>query len=66
MPAGRGSLVDKVTPSWLACHEFEPSAAVDSPCRETMHVDTVESSNFGVVWLRECQLRCDPRHLTMI
>ncbi|GFV58746.1 hypothetical protein TNCV_3730841 [Trichonephila clavipes] len=30
---GRDSLVVKVTESWLACHEFEPSAAEDPPCR---------------------------------
>ncbi|GFU24181.1 hypothetical protein TNCV_2007641 [Trichonephila clavipes] len=38
--SGRGSLVIKVTDSWQACHEFEPSAAKDSSCRKS-----VESSN---------------------
>ncbi|GFY20931.1 hypothetical protein TNCV_3989751 [Trichonephila clavipes] len=28
---GHGSLVVKVMDSWLACHEFEPSAAEDPP-----------------------------------
>ncbi|GFT28348.1 uncharacterized protein TNCV_646521 [Trichonephila clavipes] len=31
---GRGSLVVKVTDSWLTCHKFEPSAAEDPPCLE--------------------------------
>ncbi|GFV97906.1 hypothetical protein TNCV_5069461 [Trichonephila clavipes] len=31
--------------SWLACHEFEPSTTKDPPCRGTMHVKPVESSN---------------------
>ncbi|GFV82517.1 actin-binding LIM protein 1 [Trichonephila clavipes] len=31
--SGRGSLVVKVTDSWLAYHEFEPSTAEDPPCR---------------------------------
>ncbi|GFW15920.1 uncharacterized protein TNCV_4431931 [Trichonephila clavipes] len=31
--------------SWQACHEFEPSATKDPPCRATMHVKYVESSN---------------------
>ncbi|GFT23010.1 hypothetical protein TNCV_1857881 [Trichonephila clavipes] len=39
---GRGS---KVTDSWQACHEFEPSADEDPPCRGAMHVKSVESSN---------------------
>ncbi|GFV59618.1 hypothetical protein TNCV_228591 [Trichonephila clavipes] len=30
---GRGSLVLKVTVSWLACHEFESGTAEDSPCK---------------------------------
>ncbi|GFY21019.1 hypothetical protein TNCV_3990631 [Trichonephila clavipes] len=28
-----------------ACHEFEPNTAEDVPCRSTMHVKSVESSN---------------------
>ncbi|GFW72524.1 hypothetical protein TNCV_3797521 [Trichonephila clavipes] len=31
--------------SWQACHEFEPSTTKDSPCRASMHVKFVESSN---------------------
>ncbi|GFW07404.1 hypothetical protein TNCV_865761 [Trichonephila clavipes] len=30
---GRGSLVVKVTDSWLVCHDFEPGTTEDSPCR---------------------------------
>ncbi|GFV70880.1 hypothetical protein TNCV_3040791 [Trichonephila clavipes] len=30
---GHGSLMVKVRGSWLACHEFDPSTAEDSPCR---------------------------------
>ncbi|GFX30518.1 hypothetical protein TNCV_3461691 [Trichonephila clavipes] len=46
-----GSLVIKVTNSWLACHEFEPSATEDPPCREAMHVKSVVSSNvLPLVW----------------
>ncbi|GFU31920.1 uncharacterized protein TNCV_1111701 [Trichonephila clavipes] len=40
---GRGSLVVKVTDSWLACPAFEPSNAEDPPCRGAMHV-------FPLVW----------------
>ncbi|GFX99807.1 hypothetical protein TNCV_258461 [Trichonephila clavipes] len=29
----RGSPVAKVTDSWSACHEFEPCATEDQPCR---------------------------------
>ncbi|GFY16592.1 hypothetical protein TNCV_2787191 [Trichonephila clavipes] len=51
----RGSLVVKVTDSWMACHEFEPSPAVDPSCRggEAMHVKSIDaqtSSRDGVVW----------------
>ncbi|GFY04429.1 uncharacterized protein TNCV_4415171 [Trichonephila clavipes] len=70
---GRGSLVVKVTDSWSTCHEFEPNTAEDPPCRGAMHVKSVESSNVlpfvwcGVVVRRgACQLRCRPRHLTMV
>ncbi|GFV53714.1 hypothetical protein TNCV_2092171 [Trichonephila clavipes] len=34
---GRRSLEVKVTNSWLACHEFEPSTTEDLPCRGPMH-----------------------------
>ncbi|GFV62497.1 uncharacterized protein TNCV_630761 [Trichonephila clavipes] len=68
---GRGSLVAKVMDSWLACHEFELSAFEDPPCREGLHVKSVESSNvLPLVWCgskeRGCQLRFRPRHLTMV
>ncbi|GFU41754.1 hypothetical protein TNCV_894171 [Trichonephila clavipes] len=41
----RCSVVIKVTDSWLACHEFEPSTTKDPKCRGEMHVESVESSN---------------------
>ncbi|GFX06926.1 hypothetical protein TNCV_1202411 [Trichonephila clavipes] len=51
----------------LPCHEFEPSTTKDPPCRAAMHVKSVESFPVGVVVRREgCQLRCHPRHLTMV
>ncbi|GFV26891.1 hypothetical protein TNCV_5038291 [Trichonephila clavipes] len=31
--------------SWLACPEFKPSTTKDPPCRETMHIKSVESLN---------------------
>ncbi|GFW77141.1 hypothetical protein TNCV_2725711 [Trichonephila clavipes] len=31
---GRGSLMVKVTDSWQGCHEFEPSTAENTPCRD--------------------------------
>ncbi|GFX94352.1 hypothetical protein TNCV_4293971 [Trichonephila clavipes] len=37
--------------SWLAYHEFEPSITKDPPCRGTIHVKSVESSNvLRLVW----------------
>ncbi|GFV66273.1 hypothetical protein TNCV_2736871 [Trichonephila clavipes] len=42
--------------SWLACHEFEPSTTKELK-RPLVDV---------VVRRGECQLRCHPRHLTMI
>ncbi|GFU77571.1 hypothetical protein TNCV_3499431 [Trichonephila clavipes] len=48
---GRGSFVVKVTDSWLACHEFEPSTTEDPPCRGAMYVKSVDSSNvLPLVW----------------
>ncbi|GFT58953.1 hypothetical protein TNCV_185721 [Trichonephila clavipes] len=36
---------------WLACHAFEPSTTKEPPCREMMHVKSVESSNvLPLVW----------------
>ncbi|GFY12021.1 uncharacterized protein TNCV_4975211 [Trichonephila clavipes] len=54
-----------------ACHEFELSTIKDPPCREAMHVKSIKSLNvLLLVWCgsqeRECQLRCRPRHLTMV
>ncbi|GFV32381.1 hypothetical protein TNCV_1676671 [Trichonephila clavipes] len=47
----RSSSVVKVTDSWLACHEFEPSTTDDPPCRGAMSVKSVASSNFlPLVW----------------
>ncbi|GFV24301.1 uncharacterized protein TNCV_422911 [Trichonephila clavipes] len=67
----RGSRVVQVWDRGLPCHEFEPSTTKDPPCRAAMHVKSVESSNVlpwcGVEVRREgCQLRCRPRHLTMV
>ncbi|GFW58701.1 RNA-directed DNA polymerase from mobile element jockey [Trichonephila clavipes] len=51
----------------LPCHEFEPSATKDPPCRAAMHVKSVESRNvLPLMWCDRrggCQLRCRPRHL---
>ncbi|GFY27616.1 uncharacterized protein TNCV_910671 [Trichonephila clavipes] len=65
------SSVVKVTDSKQACHEFEPSTAEDPPCREKMLFKYVESSNIlPLVWCgskkKGCQVRCRPRHLTMV
>ncbi|GFT19381.1 hypothetical protein TNCV_2533121 [Trichonephila clavipes] len=43
---GRGSLVVKVTGTWPSCHEFEPSASENPPCRVVMHVKSVEAQAF--------------------
>ncbi|GFS59920.1 hypothetical protein TNCV_3957191 [Trichonephila clavipes] len=40
---GRDNRVIKVTDSWPACHEFEPSTAEDTPCKGAMHVKSVET-----------------------
>ncbi|GFS73427.1 uncharacterized protein TNCV_1101531 [Trichonephila clavipes] len=48
---GRGSLVVKVTDSWQVYHEFKTSTTEDPPCREAMHVKSVESSSvLPLVW----------------
>ncbi|GFV19142.1 hypothetical protein TNCV_3223601 [Trichonephila clavipes] len=48
---GCGTLVVKVTDSWPACHEFEPSTVEDPPCRGAMPVISVEISNvLPLVW----------------
>ncbi|GFX05775.1 hypothetical protein TNCV_5089651 [Trichonephila clavipes] len=63
-----GTLIAKTTDS---CHELEPSTAENPPCMGAMHVKCVQeetSSRWcGVVVRRGgCQLRCCPRHLTMV
>ncbi|GFS93317.1 hypothetical protein TNCV_2697751 [Trichonephila clavipes] len=45
------ALLVKVTNWWPTCHEFEPYTPEDPPCREPMHVKSVESSNILLlVW----------------
>ncbi|GFU70628.1 hypothetical protein TNCV_2971881 [Trichonephila clavipes] len=40
-----------LTDSWPACHEFEPNAAKDPPCRGVMHLKSVGRSNvLPLVW----------------
>ncbi|GFX23484.1 hypothetical protein TNCV_3769601 [Trichonephila clavipes] len=61
----------EVTDSQPACHEFQPSYSEDLPCREEMHLKSVEaqmSSRWYSVEVKRggCQLRCRPRHLTMV
>ncbi|GFU57964.1 hypothetical protein TNCV_5083241 [Trichonephila clavipes] len=51
--SGHGSHVVKVLDRGWPCHEFEPSTAKEPPCRGTMYVKSVESSNAssrGAVW----------------
>ncbi|GFV23855.1 hypothetical protein TNCV_960491 [Trichonephila clavipes] len=40
---GQGNLVVKVTDSWPACHEFEPSINEKLPCRGEMYVKSVKA-----------------------
>ncbi|GFU82244.1 uncharacterized protein TNCV_1145741 [Trichonephila clavipes] len=68
---GLGSPVVKVKDSCPACHKFEQNTVEDPPCRGAMNVKSVDSSNvLLLVWCgsqeRWCQLRCRPRHLTMV
>ncbi|GFY19762.1 transposable element Tcb1 transposase [Trichonephila clavipes] len=69
---GRSSLVSKVTDSWLACHEFEPSNNKDPPCKEghcTLNLSMLKRPPVGVAWKlgeEEFQLGCCPRHLTIV
>ncbi|GFW48383.1 hypothetical protein TNCV_1109461 [Trichonephila clavipes] len=48
----RGSVVVKVTDSWLACHKFEPNTTEDPPCSGAMHVKSrdLKRPPVGVVW----------------
>ncbi|GFV65322.1 transposable element Tc3 transposase [Trichonephila clavipes] len=45
-----GSLVVKVTDSWLVCHEFEPSTTEDPLCRDrcTLHLSRAQTPPVGV------------------
>ncbi|GFV90938.1 hypothetical protein TNCV_1248271 [Trichonephila clavipes] len=61
----RGSLV-KVTDSWPACHEFEPSTTDNPPCRRNTLNMSQTFSRGMVVWIGGCQLSCCSRHLTMV
>ncbi|GFU59601.1 hypothetical protein TNCV_3185721 [Trichonephila clavipes] len=45
--AARGSLVVKVTESWLACHELKPCSIEDPPCWGLMHIKYVEAQMFS-------------------
>ncbi|GFU56207.1 uncharacterized protein TNCV_712661 [Trichonephila clavipes] len=68
---GRSSRVLKVSDHGWPCHEFESSTTKDPPCRAVMHVKSVVISNVlplvGVVVRRGGgQLKCRPRHLTMV
>ncbi|GFT85568.1 hypothetical protein TNCV_4252951 [Trichonephila clavipes] len=49
----RGSLVIKVTDSWLACHQFEPSTSEDSPYRGdrcTLNLWKLKCPPVGMAW----------------
>ncbi|GFW40316.1 transposon Ty3-I Gag-Pol polyprotein [Trichonephila clavipes] len=71
-PCGRGSLVDKVTNLWPASQKFEPSTAEDpSYSGGVVHVKYVETQTSSCwcdveVRRRGGQLRCRPRHLSMV
>ncbi|GFV50793.1 uncharacterized protein TNCV_4237481 [Trichonephila clavipes] len=59
--SGRGSLVDKVTDSWLACQEFDPSVAEDPPSNWSMYrivADLVTSSSTVQLKTRRVGKRC--------
>ncbi|GFU73838.1 hypothetical protein TNCV_554661 [Trichonephila clavipes] len=43
------SVCRNVTNSWLTCHEFEPSAAEDPPCRDS-RCSRLKRLPAGVVW----------------
>ncbi|GFW21892.1 hypothetical protein TNCV_1236171 [Trichonephila clavipes] len=56
-----GSLVVKMTDSWLVCHEFKPSAAEDPPCyvgeRCTLNLLRAQmSSCCAVNWLHDTKI----------
>ncbi|GFX75465.1 hypothetical protein TNCV_521881 [Trichonephila clavipes] len=63
-------LVVKERKSWPAYREFEPCTAEDPMCRGAMHVKSVEAQTScgcgAEVRRRWYQLRCHPRHSTMV
>ncbi|GFT46474.1 hypothetical protein TNCV_3219701 [Trichonephila clavipes] len=67
-----GTLVVIVTDSWHACHELDPCTAEDPPYRGgryTLNMSSLKRPPAGVVRKlteRVGQLRCRPRHLTMV
>ncbi|GFV68224.1 hypothetical protein TNCV_1875061 [Trichonephila clavipes] len=69
LSSNRGSLVVKITDSWPACHEFESlkTRCVEERCTENLPRSETSSNGCGVVVRRvRFQLRCRPRHLTMV
>ncbi|GFW89090.1 hypothetical protein TNCV_2685241 [Trichonephila clavipes] len=72
--SGRASLVVKVLDcGWLVTSSRAQHHLKDPQCRGAMHVKSVQSSNvLPLVWCdvvvrkEGFQLRCSPRHLTMI
>ncbi|GFT07566.1 hypothetical protein TNCV_4045321 [Trichonephila clavipes] len=67
-----GSLVVKVTDSLLECREFEPRTTEDPPYRGgrcSLNMSRLKNPPVSVVWKlgkKGRQLRCCPRHLTMV
>ncbi|GFT17607.1 hypothetical protein TNCV_2587211 [Trichonephila clavipes] len=57
-----GGRVVRVPNHGWPCHEFEPSTTKDPPCREAMHVKSVESSN--VLPLMWCGKECSSTGIT--
>ncbi|GFW97399.1 HTH_Tnp_Tc3_2 domain-containing protein [Trichonephila clavipes] len=52
MRCGHGSLVVKVTDSWLECHELEPSTTEDPSCRGrcSLYLSMLKRPTVDVVW----------------
>ncbi|GFS71310.1 hypothetical protein TNCV_5050551 [Trichonephila clavipes] len=44
------SLVVKITDLWLACHELEPNAAEDPPCRGGSCAEAHKRPPIDLVW----------------
>ncbi|GFW20951.1 hypothetical protein TNCV_1714581 [Trichonephila clavipes] len=66
-PSGSSSIVVQGIGSWLACHEFELGTTEDPPCREVMHVKSVESLSILLLCCDlDCKLGYPPRHLTLV